>query len=134
MLMLIYGIVEGIPYKMMHHFGLQINKDTYTSYVKDVGYLIAEELERDRRNPLNQFLNAKADEVAFGTRKYYRGRRVRKHTGVQWGLTIVEVCPVTKSPVKMDLQMLMYNTRSAEVITPLIVQRCKPGGTLTTDC
>ena len=89
---------------------------------------------RDRLNPNKKFLNSEADEVAFGSRKYYRGRRVRKHTGVQWGLTIVSVCPVTNSPLQIDLQMLKYNTRSAEVITPLIVQRCSPGGTLTTDC
>ena len=34
----------------------------------------------------------------------------------------------------MDLQFLPYNRRTAEVITPLIVQRMMPGGTLSTDC
>ena len=34
----------------------------------------------------------------------------------------------------LDIQFLPLNKRSADQITPLIVQRMKPGGTILTDC
>ena len=57
-----------------------------------------------------------------------------RNRGIQWGLTIVEVDKITKKTTAVDLQFLPYNCRSAEVITPVIVQRMMPGGTLSTDC
>ena len=65
-------------------------------------------------------------------RKYHRGKRVRK-PGVQWGLTGVEVDPVTGKTLAVDLQMLPYNRRDVDAILPRIVQRMKIGGTVTTD-
>ena len=89
--------------------------------------------ERNRRNPDNQYVNAQWDETAFGKRKYHRGRSVR-NPGVQWGLTAVEVDPLTKKTIALDLQFLPYNRRNTDTIVPKIVQRMKPGGVLTTDC
>ena len=74
MVMLTFGIVVGIPYKMLSHFGLHVNKNTCTRYVEVIALVIGEKLERDRLNPNKKFLNSQADEVAFGSRKYYHGR------------------------------------------------------------
>ena len=54
--------------------------------------------------------------------------------GVQWGLTCVAVDPETGKTLAVDLQFLPYNKRTAQVITPHVVQRMVPGGTMITDC
>ena len=129
-----YAIVNGLSYKALaEHIGININKNTYTKYVRDVGLVVGEALEKDRRTWGCKFRNAQSDEVSFRGRKYCRGMRVRNR-GIQWGLTIVEVDEVTKKTTAVDLQFLPYNCRSAKGITPLIVQRMMPGGTLSTDC
>ena len=46
MVMLTFGIVVGIPYKMLSHFGLHVNKNTCTRYVKVIALVIGEKLER----------------------------------------------------------------------------------------
>ena len=92
----------------------------------------AEQLERNRRDPENKYKLAQWDETAFGKRKYERGSRVRQR-GVQWGLTVVEVDPLTNKTLSVDLQFLPYNRRDSNNITPLIVQRMEPGGTIVTD-
>ena len=106
---------------------------SWTRYIKDVGLVCAEVMERDRRDPANQYSNAQADESAMGARKYWRGKRVRK-LGVQWALTCVDVDPHDGHTIAVDIQFLPYNKRNTETILPKLVQRLKPGGTLTTDC
>ena len=133
MLLLVFCIVSGISYThLVQHLGIDINKNTWTRYVKDVGLVCGEDLERNRRNPENKYECAQWDETAFGKRKYERGRRIRKR-GVQWGLTAVNVDPITNKTLAVDLQFLPYNKRNRATITPLIVQRMKPGGVITTD-
>ena len=46
MVMLTFRIVVGIPYKMLSHFGLHVNKNTCTRYVKVIALVIGEKLER----------------------------------------------------------------------------------------
>ena len=80
MLLVVYAIVSGLSYThLVEQLGIYINKNTWSQYVKDVGIFCGEDLERNRRDPKNQYSNAQWDETAFGKRKYQRGRRVRKH-------------------------------------------------------
>ena len=107
-----YAIVNGLSYKALaEHIGININKNTYTKYVRDVGLVVGEALEKDRRTWGCKFRNAQSDEVSFRGRKYCRGMRVRNR-GIQWGLTIVEVDEVTKKTTAVDLQFLPYNFKS----------------------
>ena len=46
---------------------------------------------------------------------------------------MVEVDPLTNKTLSVDLQFLPYNRRDSNNITPLIVQRMEPGGTIVTD-
>ena len=80
-----------------------------------------EALERNRRHPAEKYSLAQWDETAFGKRKYHRGSRVR-NGGVQWALTAIQVDPITGKSEALDIQFLPLNKRSAEQITPLIVQ------------
>ena len=133
MVLVVYAVVTGLSYShLVKHIGVKINKNTWTRYVKDVGMVCAEQLERNRRDPENKYKLAQWDETAFGKRKYERGPRVRQR-GVQWGLTVVEVDPLTNKTLSVDLQFLPYNRRDSNNITPLIVQRMEPGGTIVTD-
>ena len=52
---------------------------------------------------------------------------------MQWGLTCVNVDPVTNKTLAVDLQFLPYNKRDRNQITPLVVQKMMEGGTMTTD-
>ena len=45
----------------------------------------------------------------------------------------MEVDPITNKTLAVDLQFLPYNKRDKNNIAPLVVQRMKPGGTMTTD-
>ena len=65
-------------------------------------------------------------------RKYHRGKRVRK-SGVQWGLTGVQIDEVTGKTLMVDLQLLPYNRRDESTIAPRIAQRVESGGTIITD-
>ena len=135
MVLLVYAAVTGMSLVALRHiFGHDVcSKNTWTRYIKDVGLVCAEALERDRRDPANQYSNCQSDESAMGDRKYKRGKRVRK-MGVQWALSCVDVDPNTGRTIAVDIQFLPYNKRDTESILPLLVQRLKPGGTLTTDC
>ena len=134
MMALVWGIVEGFSYQLLTKIKIPCNKNTFTSFVKDVGLVCAEALERNRRDPNSRYLHAQADETAFGRRKYRKGKRVRKR-GVQWGLTILHYDPSARprKALNVDLQFLPGNKRTIETLTPPIVQRMLPGGTLTTD-
>ena len=132
-LSVVFAIVNGTSFPQYTDvFGFPLNKNTWTKTIKDVGLVVGEALERNRRNPDNKYKNAQIDETAFGKRKWEKGKRQRKG-GVQWGLTIVEVDPVTKHTLAVDLQMLAFNKRDVSTIKPLVVQRMIQGGIVTTD-
>ena len=134
MMALVWGVVEGFSYQQMSKIRIPCNKNTFTSFVKDIGNVCAEALERNRRDPDAKYLHAQADETAFGVRKYRKGRRVRKG-GVQWALTLLAFDPTVqpRKALAVDLQFLPGNKRTIETLTPPIVQRMVPGGSLTTD-
>ena len=112
MFAIVYAIVKGLSYKALaEHIGININKNTYTKYGRDVGLVVGEALEKDRKTWGCKFRNAQSDEVSFRGRKHCKGRRVRNR-GIQWGLTIVEVDEVTKKTTAVDLQFLPYNCKS----------------------
>ena len=71
------------------------------------------------------------DEVAFGQRKYHRGRFERKG-GVQWGITQVKVNPITGKAKGIDIQ-LVANTRM-EMVAPMVARKSAEGAILTTNC
>ena len=133
MVMVVFAVVTGMSLVQFRKYsGVKINKNTWTRYVKDIGMVCAEDLERDRRDPNRRFWNAQYDESAFGNRKYERGKRVRL-CGVQWALSCVDVDPDTGKTKYVDIQFLSYNKRNTKNIVPLVVQRMMPGGTITTD-
>ena len=133
MVMVVFAIVSGLSLvQFRKQTGVKINKNTWTRYVKDVGMVCAEDLERNRRDPRRKFCNAQWDESAFGNRKYERGKRVRL-CGVQWALSCVDVDPQTGKTKYVDIQFLPYNKRNTDNIVPLVVQRMMPGGTMQTD-
>ena len=53
---------------MFEGFWIKVSPGTWTSYVKDVGMVFSEELER--RDPANKYWLAQWDESAVGKRKY----------------------------------------------------------------
>ena len=108
-----------------------VGRSAWTWYVQCVGLVVGEALERNRRDPAMKYSTAQYDETAFGKRKYQRGRRVRK-CGVQWALTAVDV-DVDGKTRAVDIQFLPFNKRTVETISPMIVQRMKVGGTISTD-
>ena len=55
-----------------------------------VGEVLAEANERSRSEQHVSWSVSQWDEVAFGSRKYHKGKRVR-HSGAQWALTGVRV-------------------------------------------
>lgn len=134
MIALVWGVVEGFSYQQLAKIRIPCNKNTYTGFVKDCGNVCAEALERNRRDPDARYDHAQADETAFGVRKYRKGRRVRK-AGVQWALTLLHYDPNVqpRKALGVDLQFLPGNKRTIETLTPPIVQRMLPGGSLTTD-
>ena len=134
MMALVWGVVEGFSYQQLSKIPIPCNKNTFTSFVKDCGMVCAESLERNRTDPDCKYTHAQADETAFGVRKYRKGRRVRK-AGVQWALTLLHYDPTAqpRKALAVDLQFLPGNKRTKEALTPPIVQRMRPGGSLTTD-
>ena len=67
MVAVIFAIVTGIAYKHLDkHLGVRLNKNTWTKYLKDLGLVVGEALERDRRT--KKYFYAQADQVAFGNR------------------------------------------------------------------
>ena len=70
MLAVVFAITNGISFRNLKAFGIKISPNTWTGYVRDVGMLLSEELERQRRDPANKFWLAQWDESACGKRKY----------------------------------------------------------------
>ena len=65
----VFSISSGFSFKhVMDHIGFVMNKNTWTKYVKRLGLISAELLQRVRQDPSNKWMNAQFDETAFGTR------------------------------------------------------------------
>ena len=56
-----------------------------------------------------------------------------RKAGIQWGLTGVEIDPVTGKTTAVNLQLLPYNRRDEATLSPKITQRMRVGGTIITD-
>ena len=79
MFAIVYAVVKGLSYQdLVEHIGIKVNKNTFTKYIRDVGLVVGEALERNRRTWGCHYRNGQSDEVAFGARKY---ERVRKYIG-----------------------------------------------------
>ena len=64
MLAVVYGIACGISGTILSkHIGITIGKNAFICYIKDVGMVCAEALERNRRDPSKKHKNAQADET-----------------------------------------------------------------------
>ena len=124
--------MESISFRNLKAFGIRISPNTWTGYVRDVGMVLSEELERQRRDPANKFWLAQWDESACGKRKYNRGKRGRVG-GAQWLLTCAEIDRVTAKPLRVDMQFTSLNRRTIEVLSPMICQRMHVGGVIVTD-
>ena len=74
MVLIVYCVIKGFSLEVMNDI-MPIIKNTWTSYVKYVGMVCGEALERNRRDPAEKYDWAQWDETAFGKRKY-----------VQWAL------------------------------------------------
>ena len=72
MVLLVYSIAMGFPLKMIREI-TYISSRTYTAYVKYVGTVCSDRLERSRRDPEKKYEISQWDETAFGRRKYDRG-------------------------------------------------------------
>ena len=76
---MVHLIVMGVPFKMAKIVnGLKINKNTWTKYIKDVGMVLGEDLERKRRDDNNRYALAQIDETAFGKRVSVNKGRFQK--------------------------------------------------------
>ena len=82
MLLIVFTIVGGWSRKTLKMCGVKVNKNTWTKYIKDVGMVCAESLEKNRRYVFKKYVNAQWDETAFDKRKYHRGSRRGKHSAV----------------------------------------------------
>ena len=68
--------------------------------------------EKRRRGGAQQWTSSRWDEVAMGTRKYHRERRVRQ-SGVQWAVTGVHVDPESGKTLEIDCQFVPNKTAAA---------------------
>ena len=69
MMMVVFCISSGFSLKhVTRHIGVPLNKNTWTRYIKKLGLVSAELLERVRRDPDNKWTNSQYDETAFGRR------------------------------------------------------------------
>ena len=70
MVLIVFGIVTGMSYyQLVTNLGaIKISRRTWTRYIKLVGIVAGEHLERNRRDPSNKFGFAQIDETAFGKR------------------------------------------------------------------
>ena len=59
-------MVDGRASGNLKAMGIKVLAGTWTSYVKDVGMILSEDLERERRDPANKYSLAQWDEVAMG--------------------------------------------------------------------
>ena len=88
---LVWSIVEGHPYKFAKAGAAKgVSAQTWSLWVRSIGEVLAEANERSRREQHVSWSVSQWDEVAFGSRKYQKGKRVR-HGGAQWALTGVRV-------------------------------------------
>ena len=110
---MVHLIVTGCSYKLANTvLGLKISKNTWTRYIKDIGMVAGESLERNRREERNQYTLAQIDETAFGKRvrhffnylrwKFVQVRQqlflyypqlVSKQKKISWLIIFVEIPP-----------------------------------------
>ena len=131
---LLWSITPGIPRKHAQWGPAKgTSKKLWSSWVQSVGEVLAEQNERRRREPGAPWTTSQWDEVAMGSRKYQRGRRVRQ-SGVQWALTGVRISPDSQRMEEMDCTFVP--TRSAADMGSIMRRRLEdvPGATVTTDC
>ena len=84
---MVYSIVMGASFKTAKTYaGLDISKNTWTKYSKDVGLVFGERLERDRRDELNRYSLAQIDETAFGKRLSFFNSLSKSDTYIQGAL------------------------------------------------
>ena len=133
-MLLFYAIIDRKPFTEVHQL-FNINKNTWTAYVKTVNMVCGETMERDRRQETRKYSFSQLDETAFGKKKNHVGGDVRKG-GVQWALTCVEISdqsPDIGKPIGLDIRFLDQNKRGVEQIQRLADQRLAPGGIMWTD-
>ena len=53
MVMLVFAVVSGLPLSTVHQV-MDINKNTWSSFIQDVGIVSGKALERNRRDPDEQ--------------------------------------------------------------------------------
>ena len=63
----------------------------------------------------------------FGKRKYQRGRSVQK------ALSALEFCLETGCSLSIIILFLPYNHRTTDIITPFLVKKMEPGGSVVTN-
>ena len=69
MVALVFAITTGVSYRSLCEVGIRVAKNTWTRYLKDVGMVLSEHLERERRDPENKYWYAQWDEVVMGKRQ-----------------------------------------------------------------
>ena len=68
-MLVVYCIATGLSYAyLIKHSGIELNKNTWTKFVKMVGLLAGEFMEGNRRDPDFKWKFAQWDETAFGRR------------------------------------------------------------------
>ena len=68
-MMVVFCIATGVSYAYAtKHLGLQLNKNTWTRFVKLMGLIAGEFLEGNRQDPENKWMKAQFDETMFGKR------------------------------------------------------------------
>ena len=115
----VWSVVSGIPFKHAKNTAAKgVTKDCWSRWVRSIGEVLCEENEKCHRANTTAWKESQWDEVAFGTRKYQRGRRQRQ-SGVQWAVTGVRVHPETKQLMEVDCHFV--RNRSAAEMAPHIL-------------
>ena len=69
LMMVVFGISCGFSFiHLTDHTGFKLNKNTWTRFIKLIGYVAAETLEKARKDPANKWANAQFNKTAFGRR------------------------------------------------------------------
>ena len=69
MMAVVFDITTGVSYRNLKAMGIKVSTGTWTSYIKYVGMILSEELERERRDPANKYWLTQWDESVMRKRK-----------------------------------------------------------------
>ena len=69
MMAVVFAIITMVSFINLKAMGIKVAAGTWTSYVKDVGIILSEELERERRDPANKYWLTQWDESVMRKRK-----------------------------------------------------------------